>query len=138
MCQKSSFGSFCDVHCREQQKSMLLFHYPQVGLKFLFTLLEFFFWAFHIKQTLVLDFIIHKIATYNRMTHSCLSYKWVLLIFFQGILLMSMSSCLKSKTIPALANETDRLALLDFKNGITQDPLPVPFLMRQKSSLLGQ
>ena len=36
---------------------------------------------------------------------------------------MSMSSCLKSKTIPALANETDRLALLDFKNGITQDPL---------------
>ena len=138
MCQKSSFGSFCDVHCREQQKSMLLFHYPQVGLKFLFTLLEYFFWVFHIKQTLVSDFIIHKIATSNRMTHSCLSYKWVLLIFFQGILLMSMSSCLKSKTIPALANETDRLALLDFKNGITQDPLPVPFLMRQKSSLLGQ
>ena len=138
MCQKSSFGSFCDVHCREQQKSMLLFHYPQVGLKFLFTLLDFFFWVFHIKQTLVSDFIIHKIATSNRMTHSCLSYKWVLLIFFQGILLMSMSSCLKSKTIPALANETDCLALLDFKNGITQDPLPVPFLMRQKSSLLGQ
>ena len=36
---------------------------------------------------------------------------------------MSMSSCLKSKTIPALANDIDRLALLDFKNGKTQDPL---------------
>ena len=78
-----------------------------MGLKFLFTLLEYFFWVFHIKQTLVSDFIIHKIATSNRMTHSCLSYKWVLLIFFQGILLMSMSSCLKSKTIPALASKWD-------------------------------
>ena len=38
----------------------------------------------------------------NRMTHSCLSYEWVSLIFFHGILLMSMSSCLKSKTVPAI------------------------------------
>ncbi|KAM3707319.1 hypothetical protein ACJW31_02G015800 [Castanea mollissima] len=38
---------------------------------------------------------------------------------------MSMSSCLKSKAVPALANETDRLALLDFKNQITQDPLQI-------------
>ncbi|KAM3707312.1 hypothetical protein ACJW31_02G015100 [Castanea mollissima] len=38
---------------------------------------------------------------------------------------MSMSSCLKSKSVPALANETDRLALLDFKNQITQDPLQI-------------
>ncbi|XP_050243931.1 putative receptor-like protein kinase At3g47110 isoform X2 [Quercus robur] len=59
------------------------------------------------------------------MTHSWLRYEWVLLIFFHGILLMSMSSCLKSKTVPALANETDRLALLDFKNRITQDPLQI-------------
>ncbi|KAK4582434.1 hypothetical protein RGQ29_025570 [Quercus rubra] len=59
------------------------------------------------------------------MTHSCLSYEWVLLIFFHGIFLMSMSSCLKSKTVPALANETDRLALLDFKNRITQDPFQI-------------
>ncbi|XP_030927716.1 putative receptor-like protein kinase At3g47110 [Quercus lobata] len=59
------------------------------------------------------------------MTHSCLGYEWVLLIFFHAILLMSMSSCLKSKTVPALANETDRLALLDFKNRITQDPLQI-------------
>ncbi|KAM4116003.1 hypothetical protein ACJW30_02G017500 [Castanea mollissima] len=36
-----------------------------------------------------------------------------------------MSSCLKSKSVPALANETDRLALLDFKNQITQDPLQI-------------
>ncbi|KAM3755131.1 hypothetical protein ACB098_02G017100 [Castanea mollissima] len=59
------------------------------------------------------------------MTHSGLRYEWVLLIFFHGILLMSMSSCLKSKAVPALANETDRLALLDFKNQITQDPLQI-------------
>ena len=61
----------------------------------------------------------------NRMTHSCLSYDWVLLIFFHGILLMCMSSCLKSVTIPAFANETDRLALLDFKNRMTKDPLQI-------------
>ncbi|KAM3737726.1 hypothetical protein ACB098_09G077600 [Castanea mollissima] len=59
------------------------------------------------------------------MTHSCLSYKWVLLIFFHGILLICMSSCLKSATVSAFANETDRLALLDFKNRITQDPLQI-------------
>ncbi|KAL4606238.1 hypothetical protein ACB092_09G087300 [Castanea dentata] len=36
-----------------------------------------------------------------------------------------MSSCLKSATVSAFANETDRLALLDFKNRITQDPLQI-------------
>ena len=36
-----------------------------------------------------------------------------------------MSSCLKSSTVPAIANEIDRLALLDFKNQITQDPLQI-------------
>ena len=36
---------------------------------------------------------------------------------------MCMSSCLKSAKIPTFANETDRLALLDFKSRITQDPL---------------
>ena len=59
------------------------------------------------------------------MMHSSLSHEWVLLIFFHGILLMCMSSCLKSATVPAIANETDRLALLDFKNRITQDPLQI-------------
>ena len=36
---------------------------------------------------------------------------------------MCMSSCLKSATIPTFANETDQLALLDFKSRISQDPL---------------
>ena len=36
-----------------------------------------------------------------------------------------MSSCLKSAIVPAFANETDRLALLDFKNWITQDLLQI-------------
>nr|XP_023919488.1 probable LRR receptor-like serine/threonine-protein kinase At3g47570 [Quercus suber] len=60
------------------------------------------------------------------MMHSCLiSYEWLFLIFFHGILLMCMSSCLKSATIPAFANETDHLALLDFKSRIAQDPLQI-------------
>ncbi|KAK4583273.1 hypothetical protein RGQ29_026172 [Quercus rubra] len=36
-----------------------------------------------------------------------------------------MSSSLKSATIPAFANETDRLALLDFKSRITKDSLQI-------------
>ncbi|XP_017977165.1 PREDICTED: probable LRR receptor-like serine/threonine-protein kinase At3g47570 [Theobroma cacao] len=46
-------------------------------------------------------------------------------LFFQGILLLWMSSCSESAMIPAFANESDRLALLDFKNRVTQDPLHV-------------
>ena len=61
----------------------------------------------------------------NRMTHSCLRYEWALLIFFHGILLLCMSSSLNSATVSAFANEADRLALLDFKNRITQDPLQI-------------
>ena len=61
----------------------------------------------------------------NRMMHSCLSYEWLFLIFFHGIRLMFMSSCLKSATVQAFANETDQLALLDFKSRITQDPLQI-------------
>ena len=38
---------------------------------------------------------------------------------------MCMSSCLKSAIVLAFENETDRLALLDFKNQITQDPLQI-------------
>ena len=38
---------------------------------------------------------------------------------------MCMSTCLKSATIPAFANETDRMALLDFKNRINKDPLQI-------------
>jgi Leucine-rich repeat (LRR) protein len=36
-----------------------------------------------------------------------------------------MSSSLKSATIPMFANESDRLALLDFKNRINEDPLQI-------------
>ncbi|KAM3689833.1 hypothetical protein ACJW31_09G075400 [Castanea mollissima] len=59
------------------------------------------------------------------MTQFCLSYEWFFLIFFHGILLMCMSSCLISATVPTFANETDYLALLDFKNRMTQDPLQI-------------
>uniref|UniRef100_A0A2N9GI20 non-specific serine/threonine protein kinase n=1 Tax=Fagus sylvatica TaxID=28930 RepID=A0A2N9GI20_FAGSY len=59
------------------------------------------------------------------MKHSCLSSKWFFLIFYHGTLLMCRSSYSDSTTVPAFANETDRLALLDFKNGITQDPLQI-------------
>ena len=38
---------------------------------------------------------------------------------------MCLSTYSKSATVPIFANETDRLALLDFKNGITQDPLQI-------------
>ncbi|KAM4078854.1 hypothetical protein ACB094_09G071900 [Castanea mollissima] len=38
---------------------------------------------------------------------------------------MCMSSYLKSTTVPVFANETDHLALLDFKNRITQDLLQI-------------
>ncbi|KAB1224325.1 hypothetical protein CJ030_MR2G025971 [Morella rubra] len=36
-----------------------------------------------------------------------------------------MTSGLKSAEVPSFANETDRLALLDFKNQISQDPLHI-------------
>ncbi|XP_050242073.1 putative receptor-like protein kinase At3g47110 [Quercus robur] len=59
------------------------------------------------------------------MSHSCLSSKWLLQTFYHGILLMCISSNSKSSTVLAFANETDRLALVDFKNRITQDPLQI-------------
>ncbi|XP_022767691.1 probable LRR receptor-like serine/threonine-protein kinase At3g47570 isoform X5 [Durio zibethinus] len=45
--------------------------------------------------------------------------------FFQGILLLWVTSCLEFGIIHTFANETDRVALLDFKNRVTQDPLQV-------------
>ena len=59
------------------------------------------------------------------MTHSCLNYEWLFLITFHGILPLCMSSSLNSAVVSAFANETDHLALLDFKNRITQDPLQI-------------
>ena len=38
---------------------------------------------------------------------------------------MCLSPCLKSASVLAFANETDHLALLDFKNRITEDPLQI-------------
>ncbi|XVE97056.1 hypothetical protein REPUB_Repub02eG0277600 [Reevesia pubescens] len=46
-------------------------------------------------------------------------------MFFQGILLLSMYLCLEFAIMPTFANETDRVALLDFKNRVIQDPLQV-------------
>jgi Leucine-rich repeat (LRR) protein len=53
------------------------------------------------------------------MKHSCLHFNWILFIFFHGILL------LKSARILAFANDTDRLALLDFKKQISEDPVQI-------------
>jgi len=55
----------------------------------------------------------------NKMKHSCLHFNWILFIFFHGILL------LKSARILAFANDTDRLALLDFKKQISEDPVQI-------------
>jgi hypothetical protein len=60
------------------------------------------------------------------MKHSCLHSNWIFsLLFFHGILVLFMSSSLKSARIPTFANESDRLALLDFKNQISEDPLQI-------------
>jgi hypothetical protein len=60
------------------------------------------------------------------MKHSCLHSKWILIILFHGIFLLFMSSSLKSARIPAYADdESDRLALLDFKKRISEDPLQI-------------
>jgi Leucine-rich repeat (LRR) protein len=93
--------------------------YP-TKLYFLLTLIEIFKY-FHIKRTC--SFLENYIS--NRMKHSCLHSEWILLIFFHGILLLFMSSSLKSARISAFANESDHLALLDFKNRISEDPLQI-------------
>jgi hypothetical protein len=55
----------------------------------------------------------------NKMKHSYLHFNWILIIFFHGIVL------LKSARIHAFADESDRLALLDFKKRISEDPLQI-------------
>jgi Leucine-rich repeat (LRR) protein len=54
----------------------------------------------------------------NQMKHSSLHSKLILFIFFHGILLLFMSSS-------AFADESDGLALLDFKSRISEDPLQI-------------
>ncbi|TQE11655.1 hypothetical protein C1H46_002691 [Malus baccata] len=59
------------------------------------------------------------------MEHSCSTHgRLILFTFFRGlVLLLCMSTHVDAAILPG--NETDRLALLDFKDGITQDPLNV-------------
>ncbi|CAL9002474.1 unnamed protein product [Prunus brigantina] len=63
------------------------------------------------------------------MEHSRSSHgRLILFKFYHGfILILCMSTALESATLPSISfgNETDRLALLDFKKGITSDPLHV-------------
>ncbi|RXI07525.1 hypothetical protein DVH24_005298 [Malus domestica] len=63
------------------------------------------------------------------MEHPHTNGKLVLFKFLHGfILLCMMSTCPESTTLPSptlLGNESDRLALLDFKKRITEDPLDV-------------
>ncbi|CAN6715857.1 unnamed protein product [Malus baccata var. baccata] len=63
------------------------------------------------------------------MEHSSLSThgRLVLFNFLHAFVLLCMSTCLESTTLgtTTLGNETDRVALLDFKKRITEDPLHV-------------
>ncbi|RXH81821.1 hypothetical protein DVH24_036162 [Malus domestica] len=65
------------------------------------------------------------------MEHSCTVRNLVLLKFLHGFILLvlcMMSTCPESVAFPSptlLGNESDRLALLDFKKRITEDPLSV-------------
>ncbi|KAK2993731.1 hypothetical protein RJ640_018352 [Escallonia rubra] len=54
-----------------------------------------------------------------------LHFRCSLMNFLLWILLLLMNSRLGSTATPSSANETDQLALLDFKNAITEDPLQV-------------
>ncbi|XP_028957104.1 probable LRR receptor-like serine/threonine-protein kinase At3g47570 [Malus domestica] len=59
------------------------------------------------------------------MEHSRTNCKLVLFKFLHGFILLCMSTCLESTTLrnlTLLGNESDRLALLDFKKRITVDP----------------
>ncbi|KAJ7950157.1 putative Receptor-kinase [Quillaja saponaria] len=59
------------------------------------------------------------------MNHHCLISKNVLLKFLQGFVLLCVSTSLESATTFSSGNESDFLALLDFKSRIVQDPLQI-------------
>ncbi|CAN6581468.1 unnamed protein product [Malus baccata var. baccata] len=62
------------------------------------------------------------------MEHSRINRKLVLFKFLHGFILLCMSTCLEStalRSLTLLGNESDRLALLDFKKKITADPFDV-------------
>ncbi|KAJ6316133.1 hypothetical protein OIU78_019414 [Salix suchowensis] len=56
------------------------------------------------------------------MKHSCLNSRMALFNPFHGILLICMSFSLETATAATFLNVSDRLALLDFRKLITQDP----------------
>ncbi|XP_021823259.1 uncharacterized protein LOC110764568 [Prunus avium] len=62
----------------------------------------------------------HKICIQNKMEHSQTHSSQILFTFF---LFLRWTTCLQSATLSTSGNESDRLALLDFKKRITQDPL---------------
>ncbi|KAB5519989.1 hypothetical protein DKX38_024308 [Salix brachista] len=56
------------------------------------------------------------------MKHSCLNSRMALFNPFHGILFICMSFSLETATEATFLNVSDRLALLDFRKLITQDP----------------
>ena len=63
---------------------------------------------------------------HQKVEDFCVKFSWFSMNFLSWILLITLvSSGLESTTIAAFSNETDHLALLDFKNGITEDPLKI-------------
>ncbi|RXI01426.1 hypothetical protein DVH24_014775 [Malus domestica] len=62
------------------------------------------------------------------MEHSRTNRKLVLFKFLHGFILLCMTTCLQSaalRSLTMLGNESDHLALLDFKKRITDDPFDV-------------
>ncbi|VVA23930.1 PREDICTED: probable LRR receptor [Prunus dulcis] len=64
----------------------------------------------------------HKFCIQNKMEHSQTHSSLILFRFF---LFLWWTTCLQSATLSTSGNESDRLALLDFKKRITQDPLRI-------------
>ncbi|XP_007203343.2 putative receptor-like protein kinase At3g47110 [Prunus persica] len=64
----------------------------------------------------------HKFCIQNKMEHSQTHSSMILFRFF---LFLWWTACLQSATLSTSGNESDRLALLDFKKRITQDPLRI-------------
>ncbi|XP_008385914.1 probable LRR receptor-like serine/threonine-protein kinase At3g47570 [Malus sylvestris] len=62
------------------------------------------------------------------MEHSCTNRRRVLFMLLHGFILLCIITCLESaalRNLTLLGNESDRLALLDFKKRITADPFDV-------------
>ncbi|XP_062004695.1 probable LRR receptor-like serine/threonine-protein kinase At3g47570 [Rosa rugosa] len=57
--------------------------------------------------------------------HSLSNCRWFLHKFLPVFIVLCISTGLESATLPNFGNESDRLALLDFKKRITEDPLHI-------------